>query len=577
MTPSDDLVGIKEQYMQFIQHSSNDQRDIEFGKNLLVKIRTAGQVVAEINERELYAHMARDIGDRLLELTGEYLPVRLEPLDIRKSSVVASETMAQVVRSSFQLDTIPEPAPLPIGSRMPLGRNPLFVGRVEDLKALARTLMQSETTVIRQIAAVTGLGGIGKTNLATEFVHRYGQFFTGGVFWLNFADPAGIPNEIVACGSVAAMDLPGFTDLSQDEQVWRVLQEWQKPVPRLLIYDNCEDEVLLSQWRPRTGGCRILVTSRRAMWDPALGMAAMQLTVLPRAESVALLHKFRSDLSIDDENLDAIAAEVGDLPLALHLAGSFLARYRYVMTLGDYLMQLRSPTLLLHRSLQTGGVSPTGHLQNIARTIALSYEQLDPVKPVDVLAIQLLARAAHFSPGVPIPRELLLVTLDLGGDVPDTKLQVADALTRLVDLGLLDTGSEGTLRLHRLLAVFIHGVGGDEGSQAAVEHALISAAYQINTAGYPTAMQPIYIHLRYVTDAAMNRTDDLAATLCGNLGYHLQMIGDYVGAQPYFERTLAIDERVYGSDHPDVATDLNNLVHVGGDPCRVQSTNGRPV
>jgi hypothetical protein len=74
-------------------------------------------------------------------------------------------------------DTAGDRRPLPPGSRMPLACNSLLVGREGDLKQLAATL-KSGGTAVGQIAAA-GLGGIGKTNLATEFVHRYGQFFAG--------------------------------------------------------------------------------------------------------------------------------------------------------------------------------------------------------------------------------------------------------------------------------------------------------------------------------------------------------------------------------------------------------------
>ena len=59
------------------------------------------------------------------------------------------------------------------------------------------------------------------------------------------------------------------------------------------------------------------------------GCRRSSLGILARAESLALLRKHRPDLAPDDPVLDAIAAELGDLPLALHLAGSFLARYRH--------------------------------------------------------------------------------------------------------------------------------------------------------------------------------------------------------------------------------------------------------
>jgi hypothetical protein len=52
---------------------------------------------------------------------------------------------------------------------MPIGPNPLFVGRGEEL-----------------------------AQLAAELVHRYGCFFAGGVLWLSFASPEDIPLQVAA-------------------------------------------------------------------------------------------------------------------------------------------------------------------------------------------------------------------------------------------------------------------------------------------------------------------------------------------------------------------------------------------
>jgi hypothetical protein len=97
---------------------------------------------------------------------------------------VDPETLAAAERqlAALPLDTILDLAPLPPGSRMPLRRNPLFVGREADLRALAIALKGGETAAIGQTAAIIGLGGMGKTQLASEFVHRYGPFFAGGLF-----------------------------------------------------------------------------------------------------------------------------------------------------------------------------------------------------------------------------------------------------------------------------------------------------------------------------------------------------------------------------------------------------------
>lgn len=181
---------------------------------------------------------------------------------------------------------------LPSRSVMPLRPNPNFVGRREDLKRIAANLKAGGATAIGEttVAASSGLGGVGKTQLACEFVYRYGHYFHG-VYWLNFGDPAGIPTEVASCGGAGGMNLrPGdYHKLPVEERVRTVMAEWQSNLPRLLVFDSCEDEGLLDRWLPRVGGCRVLVTSRRGNWDPSLGVTDLELGVLDLAESVALL------------------------------------------------------------------------------------------------------------------------------------------------------------------------------------------------------------------------------------------------------------------------------------------------
>jgi tetratricopeptide (TPR) repeat protein len=471
--------------------------------------------------------------------------------------------------ATLPLDTLPDPAPLAPGSRMPFSRNPFFVGRAADLGRLAATLKgEGSAAAIGQVAVATGMGGIGKTNVATEFVHRYGQFFAGGVFWMSFADPAGVPGEIAACG--VALDIPGFNDLKRDEQVQRVQAVWQQPLPRLLVFDNCDDatpgqaEALVQQWKPTTGGCRVLITSRRATWSRNLGIATLALGVLSRPESIALLRKHRPDLAEDDPALHTIAEELGDLPLALHLAGSFLETYQHSDTFGDptdFLAELRDQRLLDHDALKGIDVTPssTNHDLHVARTFALSYKRLDVTDTGDTLALRLLARAACLAPGEPIPRDLLLATLEIAEDDRATQRQAEKSVQRVVALGLLDAETSGALVLHRLLHAFVGAVAEDAEAQGAVEQVLIRAAYQHNETGYPSAMQPIAAHLRYATDRTAGRDDERAATLCGNLAYHLEKVGDYAAARPLYERALAIYEQALGPSHPDTASSLNNL------------------
>ncbi len=439
---------------------------------------------------------------------------------------------------------LPDAGPLPPGSRMPLSRNSIFVGREADLLVLAAALSQRTAVAIGQIAAATGFGGIGKTQLAVEFVHRYGQFFAGGVFWLSFADVATVPTEVAACGGAGYLDLrPDFVSLSLNEQTELVRAAWQSPLPRLLIFDNCEDEALLRAWCPTSGGCHVIITSRRAEWDATLGVTPLPLDVFARPASIALLRKHRPDLPASDPTLDAIAAELGDLPLALHLAGSYLQRYRYVVTPTAYLAELRRAPPLDHQSLHSLDPSPTNHIQYIARTFALSYERLDPRLATDALALTALARIACFAPGEPISRHLIHATFASGDEYGGDSITIEDALRCLVELGLVTITDDGSVRMHRLVIVFVHSRSNDALAGRVVEQTLLSEAKRYNEVENVTSLLHIQAHLRFVTDMSLTYITSAAADLAIELGHHLWAIGNYQQAQPYLERALSLYER----------------------------------
>ena len=131
-------------------------------------------------------------------------------------------------------------------------RNALFVGREPDLKALARALKAGGTAAVGQIAAVTGLGGIGKTQLACEFVYRYGQYFAGGVFWLSFADPAAIPAEIATCGGAGGSTCTPTSPACR----WTSRSRWSRPSGRARCR-GCWSSTTARTRRCSSAGCRV--------------------------------------------------------------------------------------------------------------------------------------------------------------------------------------------------------------------------------------------------------------------------------------------------------------------------------
>ena len=155
--------------------------------------------------------------------------------------------------------------------------NPFFVGRADELLQVAKALCGGDTTVaLGQVVASTGLGGLRKTQLAVELVHRYGRYFVGGVFWVSFARPDEIPLQVAGCAG------PGVEARPLEERVRGAKEAWQTAAPRLLVFDNCEEEALLAAWRPPSCGCRVLVTSRRSVWSPTPGVTALRLDLLSR-------------------------------------------------------------------------------------------------------------------------------------------------------------------------------------------------------------------------------------------------------------------------------------------------------
>ncbi len=465
--------------------------------------------------------------------------------------------------ATLPLDQLSVAGALPPASRLPaFARNPLFVGREGELARIAYILKTRDLATV----AITGTGGFGKSQLASEFVYRYGQYFAGGIFWLSFANADAVRAEVAVCTIALGQELRlDVRTLPVDEQVNLVLSSWQNPLPRLLVFDNCEAEKHFSDWRPPIGGCRILITSRRGVWHPDLGISVVPLDVLPREKSVELLGTYRSDLSVTDREL--IAQELGDLPLALSVAGSYLHTYQE-SRLGvpkQYLQALRQVSPLEHSSLQQeGSTYTTGHIEHVARTFALSYEQLTPSEIIDAIALRLLAHVAFFAAGEPIPRDLLRITMGPEEDEEDED-RFVKALKRVYALGLLTTQQDGAQQMHRLLVMFVQKrlttVAASD-AQAAVEEAVLHQAQEVNDAGYPAPLLRLQEHLRTVTACASERGDVMAANLNATLGEHLRMVGVYQEAQKYLECALHIREQSLGSEHPDVASPLNNLAEL---------------
>jgi tetratricopeptide (TPR) repeat protein len=499
-------------------------------------------------------------------------------------------------------DTIPDPGPLPPGSRVLLARNANFTGREEALRTLAHTLLHDPNSPSPQAGkgsgvgvalvtqAVQGMGGVGKTQLAVEFAHRYGRFFHG-VHWINAAEPETIEAEVAACGR--AMGLQPWPETLPD-QVGATLAAWQRGGPRLLILDNLEDVATARAWLGRLSGgpLRVLLTARLADWPGDLGLAALRLETFSPPESRALLEK-TSEVSETSEVWDALAYRLGHLPLALDLAGRYLKRHPR-KRVADYVEELDE--VLAHRSMRRWRAdlgNPTGHDLDLMATFALSWEEVD-----DPAAQRLFRMAGYCAPNEPIPCTLLERALQKkpkigfwkrvkrwitgGRSMPIDEDACDEALSALTGLGLLtwppatpppapprnEEGgmNSGGVVIHPLLAEYARILSSLDIEKGRAEEGLAALADTLATmtgealdTGLPERFLPLQPHARAVAGWAEEAGLEDAGALWNNLGYHLDMVADYAGAQAAHERALRIWQETYVDEHPQVATAHNNL------------------
>lgn len=527
-----------------------DELDEQALRHLLKLLAASGQVEVALRQYETSrTRLWEELG---VEPEPEtlHLGQRLSGLKSETGGGLAWDAVVQAQPERPQPGYLAEPGPLPAQAYLAHRRNDDFIGRQELLIKVAELLLpQSDVEPQQQVAALTGIGGVGKTQAAVEFAYRYGRFFPGGVFWLNFADPDNVPAEVAEIGGELGMALyRGAEQLTLADQVGRVRRAWQELMPRLLIFDNCEHEALLADWLPVTGGCRVLLTSRRAQWSRELRVVTCPLYELEPDEGAALLQRLVPHLARNDAG--EIAAEVGHLPLALHLAGGFLRRYRQVSP-ARYLAELRDTGLLRHPSLRGRGLrySPTAHELDVSRTFAISLTRLDPADEVDKMAVGLLAHAACFAPGEPIPRPLLQATIGESGtdddDIMDLLL-AEDGLARLITLGFVEDNAGGRVVMHRLVAAFAaEFLDVDRSAQDAVEETLWQALStyweeegQLNKLPFSVA------HLQHVSDRTLLQADGGAFRLATLLGAHFREIGDYKNARKYLRKAGAAAKKM---------------------------------
>src|SRR5271166_11879 len=276
------------------------------------------------------------------------------------------------------------PGALPRVWKVP-ARNPNFTGRGEDLAVLARALASGSTVTVQSLR---GMGGVGKTQLATEFAHAHAGDYDL-VYWVAAEEPATIADQF----SVLA-GLLGLDPVPDPETLQALVHDRLRSVAGwLMVFDNADAAGDIRAWLP--GGPlapgipgHVIVTTRRGGFA-ALGRV-MELDVIDLPSAVALLRTRVPDLAEDVGR--EIAGELGQLPLALEQAAAYLDRS--AMPARDYLGLLRRRAEELFARGQVSGRHET-----IATLWDIALERISAEDPA---AVVLLGLCAYLAPE-PVP------------------------------------------------------------------------------------------------------------------------------------------------------------------------------
>ena len=480
---------------------------------------------------------------------------------------------------------------LPQVWNVPHHRNPNFTGRKDILSNLRAALTSGEPSAWKQ--AITGMGGVGKTQLAIEYIYRRKTDYKV-IWWIRSEEPAAMAADYADLA--ASLDLPEKNSPDQTE-ITKAVKRWlEHNSGWLLIFDNAHDQTMVRDYLPQGGAGHLIITSRNPHWGSVARLLSVE--VFDRAESIDFLCKRTGQ--DDRKAANDLADDLGDLPLALEQAGAYIETNGIMLTDYQELFQSRRKELWKDES------PPPDYPDLVATTWSLAMEQ---VSKESSEAADLLNLCAFLAPD-----EISLEMLSGGAEhLPEPLAATATdmlAMNRAIKVlrrySLIDASGE-LLLVHRLVQAVVRDrlSEDDEKRWAETAVALLSAAFpfesdEVQTWPLCSRLLPhalaaaahaearevapeetsrilnetgIYLRGRaefaeakvnleralLLAEKTYGRDHSEVAAIVNNLGSVLQDLGDLQGAKEHFERALKIDEDAYGKDHPNVAIRVNNL------------------
>jgi hypothetical protein len=298
---------------------------------------------------------------------------------------------------------------------MPFQRNRFFLGQDELLAELHQRLTKGTTTALTQVQAISGLGGIGKTQIAIEYAYRYHDDYRH-IFWIRSEHRDTIIGDLVTLAS--QLHLPEQYDTDQLKVVEAVKHWLATHKGWLLLFDNADDLSQLAPFLPAQHPGAILLTTRAAQTQPIAEPLQVELMdelrgaeFLLRRARILLPGKTLAEMAPEDQQAaHQLCQHVGGLPLALDQAGAYIDEIQ--CTVQKYLNFYVNNQSTRARLLKRRGKVTASHPESVATTWSLAFAR---VEQESVVAADLLRACAFLDPDF-IPEDLLQQGAQFWGD-----------------------------------------------------------------------------------------------------------------------------------------------------------------
>lgn len=598
----------------------------QHGRLIVIQVRECRRVLKSLVDPSSFIDLViqdeSEAGERLLTSIRESSKSSMpngsaieSPLHIDKSQQAYMKRRLSFLRqkwitrgwSDFDMDGL-ESASLPLHN-IPYQRNEFFTDREEILKSLYEVLSEGRATGFSNPLALSGLGGIGKTQIALEYAYRYKDEYYF-ILWANADSKSSLISDFVSMAR--ALRLPE-RDLPDYDQVVAAVKLWlQDNTHWLLILDNVNDPAMASDFIPVGSNGDVLITTCAY----AMGTIAQNVVVgnlEPRDGAKLLANRLKTVLEgktlemlsdVDRNAVEKISRDIDGIPLALDQAGAYIEKMQ--CTLADYLKDYsdsrRRAVLLRER-----GTPTFAHPDSVMATWLLSFENVSKANP----AAADLLRLSAFLSSESIPEEIITKgTVYLGprlGPVAASPFDLDRAIEELHKFSLISRNADkNTLSMHSLLQEVLKSVMQDDDERRlwaertvrAVNHIFPDEEFSVweqceryssQAIGcadlikewnmqFPEAARLLHEAGSYLFERAqfeqakalyeqaltirksILEPDDLQiARSYNDLAWYYRTVSEYEQAEELFKQALTIREKQLGPDDPQVAQTLNGL------------------